>query len=433
MPTLEKPRRSTSSVRVVPITLGRRYAAIALALLLLLGWPLGDLPFGPFYLAISIIMVVGSFLRDNSRYLRPIMVLGLFALSHAGYVLGSSATGTFAVIAVFMLTALLGNTWRKTALALLTFGATLCVLMWMSFTYGRPYAGQPVSFEQVALCCVFGFATALPLSRHGWLRTLNGAGRLNRRLRQQCAAAIVGPWIFGLILYRGVGVSERVVDAEKLMIAVVIFGLLMTISKFGQTAIEEEKRRKADLQNWRDAAETDVLTGLPNRAGILSSLNVAWEDYVKSQRGSAIIIFDLDHFKSVNDSFGHDGGDLVLSAIGDAVKPYMRAGDMIGRWGGEEFLCVLRGAKGHQLQFVAERLRSAIEELTVPLSKQLGAPCLISASFGVARFSEFDHCPMEVVTRADKALYQSKTAGRNRVSLGGTLNFSPSIRSVSKV
>jgi diguanylate cyclase (GGDEF)-like protein len=121
-------------------------------------------------------------------------------------------------------------------------------------------------------------------------------------------------------------------------------------------------------------------------------------------------MLDLDHFKAINDSFGHQRGDQVLAAVGDLLSEEIRASDFVGRYGGEEFVVLLPHTGRAGGMELAEKLRDGIEGLCV---RGLGRT--LSASFGVAALPDDAGDPAELLRCADRALYAAKAAGRNRV------------------
>ncbi len=154
-------------------------------------------------------------------------------------------------------------------------------------------------------------------------------------------------------------------------------------------------------------ARTDPLTGLPNRLALSEYL----EGEAHRAHGLYVVLLDLDHFKQINDRYGHTVGDGVLKEVGRRLRFSLRKGDMLGRWGGEEFMIVMRGESQHDVMAAVERLR---EDIAFWPFDQVGA---VSASFGVAEGHIGDSIH-NLLERADKALYQAKHLGRNRVELG---------------
>ena len=170
-------------------------------------------------------------------------------------------------------------------------------------------------------------------------------------------------------------------------------------------------RVRGERDSFRRHANIDPLTGLLNRRALeqrLASLYQQREPY-------GLLFFDLDHFKDVNDSYGHDVGDYVLEVIARTAECCLRPGDALGRYGGEEFLVILADANLAITRSVAERLRSAIERARL----QRDGPEHVTVSVGATV-----HDPVEayetvdvVLRRADRALYHAKQSGRNRVSV----------------
>jgi len=159
----------------------------------------------------------------------------------------------------------------------------------------------------------------------------------------------------------------------------------------------------------RTAATVDTLTGLPNRRGVGRSLEEAMA-YVRKGGQYAVMLLDVDHFKSINDLLGHQSGDRALAQIGRIIAENVRGLDVAGRFGGEEFLVLLRDASRERALQVAERLRGAIE--TSGIAYADGKPVTVSVGVSYALPTDLTS---DVVERADRALYRAKNAGRNRV------------------
>jgi diguanylate cyclase (GGDEF)-like protein len=183
----------------------------------------------------------------------------------------------------------------------------------------------------------------------------------------------------------------------------------------GQALHERDARLRHALQDLQHDAVTDALTGLHNRRHLGEYLP---REIARAARGAdklALLLLDLDHFKRVNDTFGHGAGDAVLTAIASVLKARTRAGDAVFRHGGEEFLVVLPDTEAQSALQRAETLRRAISELQLRHEGQdLGRQ---TASFGVAVFPLHGNREPELMRAADEALYSAKEQGRDRVVL----------------
>jgi diguanylate cyclase (GGDEF)-like protein len=159
----------------------------------------------------------------------------------------------------------------------------------------------------------------------------------------------------------------------------------------------------------RRASQTDPLTGLLNRR----SLQAEVEERCDARERFGVLFMDLDHFKSVNDRFGHEMGDRVLVAVASVLKGALRPGDVVGRYGGEEFVGIVAGAGPESARLVAERLRRSVEAMLPPK----GGPAKLTVSIGTTVFDprQSDERADELLHRADMALYAAKRTGRNRV------------------
>lgn len=166
-------------------------------------------------------------------------------------------------------------------------------------------------------------------------------------------------------------------------------------------------------QKLEHSATTDALTGLPNRRAADAFLAVEHARALRGGMGYAAIMADLDQFKRVNDTHGHDVGDEVLAALAERLRAAVRAGDHVTRWGGEEFLVLLPGVDAGHARDVAEKLRAGVAE--APFATSAGT-LGITISLGIALY-EGEPAAELVVQRADAALYRAKQAGRNRALL----------------
>lgn len=164
-----------------------------------------------------------------------------------------------------------------------------------------------------------------------------------------------------------------------------------------------------------EMASTDKLTGLLNRHAFSILIDKLMANYRRNPQAITVLLADVDHFKTINDRYGHRTGDEVLTSIAHQLRSTLRAADFAVRWGGEEFLMVLPGCAAEEGRQIAEKLRLAVAESTpCPSTPSIRT----SISVGVAQFDgteSTDH----TVSRADAALYAAKAAGRNRVCMAG--------------
>ena len=164
-------------------------------------------------------------------------------------------------------------------------------------------------------------------------------------------------------------------------------------------------------------AMTDPLTGLPNRRYAMERLQEMMAESTGLESTLSCIMIDIDHFKQINDTYGHDCGDIVLKKISDIFKKKSRTSDMISRIGGEEFLVVSDRNSLHEAMVFAERLRQEIAEHEIVL---IGRTIQITVSLGVAIMTPDMSEGNALIMLADRALYSAKENGRNRVEIAQT-------------
>jgi len=171
------------------------------------------------------------------------------------------------------------------------------------------------------------------------------------------------------------------------------------------------------------AANTDALTRIYNRRYFMENAAEMVKSAVKTGQGAYIAIFDLDHFKNINDTHGHQAGDKVLIDIAGLVNRSIRENDLFARYGGEEFIILLMGASESAAWEIVERIRKNINQRPVNFE---GREIPVSASFGVVSVSSGIGLP-ELIAFADQALYKAKEGGRNQTvfynELDGSWHF----------
>jgi diguanylate cyclase (GGDEF)-like protein len=207
----------------------------------------------------------------------------------------------------------------------------------------------------------------------------------------------------------------RETDANKLLIVLVslgTIGILISITYFltWRLVINLDVAQLS----LKKLASTDELTDLKNRRHIMKRLDEEYQRACRLEAPLSLIMLDIDHFKKINDSFGHPFGDQVLKCVADRMKETLRSYDILGRIGGEEFLIVSPGTTEAEAIVLAERVRSNIGNSSiVEGDKEVS----ITVCAGVALLSEADDSAEMLLKRADKALYKAKQEGRNRVVL----------------
>jgi len=212
----------------------------------------------------------------------------------------------------------------------------------------------------------------------------------------------------------GISVSIDIEDIQQKIqhntLFIGLFGIITVVLVlclvyfFTRTLIRKLAEARATIEL---IAITDGLTGLFNRRHVLQRFVEEFEMSKRLDKPLACIIADIDHFKYVNDKFGHLAGDEVLKEVSNRIKQSIRIYDILGRYGGEEFLVLLPGANFEQAWNFAERIRVQVKKTTIMKLQ-------VTISLGVTSLNESDHAIDEMIKRADEALYKAKNAGRDR-------------------
>lgn len=211
-------------------------------------------------------------------------------------------------------------------------------------------------------------------------------------------------------------------DGEEIPVGLRAFEIPPPDDKRCFGAIMQDYRPRRELEAERDAlmarlseqALSDELTGLPNRRAFFDELARVQAAMRRSELPAAIAVLDIDHFKQVNDTYGHAAGDVALQVLAEVLRTTLRGEDFLARIGGEEFALVLRGADLGVAERIAERMRERVAATPVDLPE--GQTIRVTVSIGVAPFSA--NCrDLACLKAADKALYEAKNSGRNRVCL----------------
>jgi diguanylate cyclase (GGDEF)-like protein len=319
----------------------------------------------------------GSTAATATNLAYPIGDLGLLALAVAAITFtGWTAAGVLR--------------WIAAALAIYAVTDSIYLVQVAEQTY---HAGDLVDFGWPAAALVVGIAS----------------GRSNVRAPSaaRTTGTVVLPVLFGFAALTLL-VVDHFVRTNLLALSLATASISVIIVRLYLTA--QDNRRRLD-QSRREAA-TDVLTGLPNRRAIENSVTRMVAHARRTVSPLAAVMVDLDDFKAINDTWGHDQGDAVLAEAGDVLTATLRGSDFVGRSGGEEFLVLLPDTGGDTAVLVAEKLRAAIATIQLPRVRQP-----ISASLGVAVYPDMAGDSDALLRLADSALYAAKNNGRNRVEL----------------
>jgi diguanylate cyclase (GGDEF)-like protein len=168
------------------------------------------------------------------------------------------------------------------------------------------------------------------------------------------------------------------------------------------------------VKELEEMALLDNLTRLANRNYIEKEISVCFEEKKRLGVPFGILFMDIDHFKIFNDTYGHDVGDRVLRFVADTLVKNARPFDLIGRWGGEEFLGIIRNVSRQQLEDLGNRLRVLVESAYIQTESE---KLHVSISIGATLICDDDSMET-VIKRADTLLYESKRTGRNRLTIG---------------
>lgn len=219
----------------------------------------------------------------------------------------------------------------------------------------------------------------------------------------------VAATIFGFIL---IGASSSIARLTRMFF----------LSKFdldqALTETRESHQREVALsQQLAEQARRDALTGTYNRRHLVEQLEYQVSFFLRTQQPFSVVLIDVDHFKRINDTYGHDVGDEVLKGATLVMSQALREIDVFGRWGGEEFLCILPNTSSDDARLCAERLRGKLNDARFAEATH---DLRVTASFGIST-SHNNDCADDIVKRCDLALYRAKSDGRDRVVAEGAV------------
>ncbi len=232
-----------------------------------------------------------------------------------------------------------------------------------------------------------------------------GARFLARCLALQALALLATSALLGFPEPPGqASIAARAASVPLLLFYPILVGL--TVHRLARRVRQQAKTLAA-------LSGTDELSGLLTQAHWKRAVRTEFHRCRRSGHGAAVMMIDVDRFKEINDRHGHPAGDEVIRSVAAIVRDSVRANDIAGRYGGDEFCVVLPGASGEAARSVAERIRARIGAAALEPRSALRA----TASIGLAALGEADAAPEAWIARADRALYRAKAAGRDRVEL----------------
>ncbi|MDA0118564.1 GGDEF domain-containing protein [Vibrio sp. T11.5] len=235
------------------------------------------------------------------------------------------------------------------------------------------------------------------------LRHINN--RIYLRSLQGVIVALIGPLVWLSIDYINHVVLNSLVSQELLLVLYLTIGTLVVFPSFGAYLGYRETQA-------HQRALIDPLTNLYNVRYFRQRLDELIAEHARKRSSLYIAIFDIDHFKTVNDTYGHSAGDKVLEVLALQVKQSLRKYDCLARVGGEEFAILYSTAQPFDIVNAAERIRNEVEQLEVPIDKTRSIR--ITISLGLTSYRKSDSKD-SFYARADKVMYQAKVAGRNQV------------------
>ena len=176
-------------------------------------------------------------------------------------------------------------------------------------------------------------------------------------------------------------------------------------------------RNDENYEKFKKASEKDHLTGLNNVRTFDQKINSLFSRAMEQEKEMSLLMIDIDHFKLINDTYGHPAGDRVIMKVAQLLLMFSRTGDVVSRNGGEEFSIIMPDCPAHSCEVMAERIRNAVEKSTFRINEKEDIQATISLGWATTMQNNV-HSVAALIAKADAGLYQSKQTGRNRVMQG---------------
>lgn len=321
-------------------------------------------------------------------------------------VVSTSTAFCLLMLAVSLLLRQYGNAVISQMMSVFAYGAPALALVGLILGVQEPHARM--SLTTILMLIPLCTATALSTVYQGFLRSLLGPTRISALARRHLALVMLAPYLLGISI---IDISPDAAEISFVMLIVASsqsVGLIVALLALSFGNLERRiniQRRRAETRARRDG-----LTGAMNRA---SFINLAQREIGQSRsiKNTLCLLFiDVDHFKRINDTFGHQTGDLVLKRIIRLTRDCLRNSDTVARWGGEEFVVLLPATDMSGTLVVAEKIRRCIE---IERFDELATDLRVTVSIGCVELGSSEGLD-ELVVRADQALYEAKHRGRNQ-------------------
>ncbi|WP_282058617.1 GGDEF domain-containing protein [Lentibacter algarum] len=399
-----------------------------------LGWtfywqPAGDSAATTVVTALSIsIGAIVFFLRQNSLqiqlgYILTFLALGLAISTRAlelfpanvGWALeGEMGWNTLAVIVLLSLAGLL----RRRAYNVATVSTLVSMVFIFNAIIGQSFGlrliGGEMSFATTGALLFLTLATATLFTGFKPTRVFFLNSEIGQATRSLAFVSMVAPLACGLLLHKVLLDADQKLPIEAHLISIIIWAGLLNAMRAGNRLEKADALRRAAEERLERIATHDPLTGCLNRAGLEQAQCRTPAD-TETDESWAIGVFDLDHFKRINDTYGHRIGDRVLQEVRPALSRVMRPDERITRWGGEEFVLCLRYSDLKVLEMRVEEMRLALASIPERLETAGKlTPRSVTASVGVCLY-EASQGFAETLAKADDALFTAKKTGRDRV------------------
>lgn len=378
-------------------------------------------------LSISIGAIV-FFLRQNSLqiqlgYILTFLALGLAISTRAlelfpanvGWALeGEMGWNTLAVIVLLSLAGLL----RRRAYNVATVSTLVSMVFIFNAIIGQSFGlrliGGEMSFATTGALLFLTLATATLFTGFKPTRVFFLNSEIGQATRSLAFVSMVAPLACGLLLHNVLLHTDQKLPIEAHLISIIIWAGLLNAMRAGNRLEKADALRRAAEERLERIATHDPLTGCLNRAGLEQAQYRTPAD-TETDESWAIGVFDLDHFKRINDTYGHRIGDRVLQEVRPALSRVMRPDERITRWGGEEFVLCLRYSDLKVLEMRVEEMRLALASIPERLETAGKlTPRSVTASVGVCLY-EASQGFAETLAKADDALFTAKKTGRDRV------------------